>query len=134
MQILKATAITLAILFTWGAEAQQTRRDIGGLIGTTVYALDGAEIGTIADVRLDEGGQLAAIRIELEPGSASAQGRWNFLVAPYPSLEAQRSSTCQRKPWKCYRRWTAIHQTKARKEGKAHDVAARRRQVRARGA
>ena len=64
MQILKATAIALAILYAWGVEAQQTRRDIGGLIGAPVYALDGAEIGTIADVRIDEGGQLAAIRIE----------------------------------------------------------------------
>ena len=64
MQILRSTAITLAILYTWGAEAQQVRRDIGGLIGATVYSLDGAEIGTITDVRMDEGGRLAAIRIE----------------------------------------------------------------------
>jgi sporulation protein YlmC with PRC-barrel domain len=35
------------------------------LIGTTIYSADGAEVGTIADVRLDEGGgKLAAVRID----------------------------------------------------------------------
>ena len=64
MQILRATAITLAIFYACDVQAQQPRRDISGLIGATVYSVDGAEIGTIADVRLDEGGKLAAVRIE----------------------------------------------------------------------
>jgi sporulation protein YlmC with PRC-barrel domain len=34
------------------------------LIGTPIYSSDGAEVGTIADVSLDEAGRLTAVRID----------------------------------------------------------------------
>ena len=45
-------------------EATAEQSDRSRLIGTTLYSVDGAEVGTIADLRLDEGGRLATVRIE----------------------------------------------------------------------
>ena len=65
MQVLKAIALTAAVAFPFAAMAQAPRDlDSSRLIGAPVYSADGAEIGTIADVRLDEAGRVAAVRIE----------------------------------------------------------------------
>lgn len=46
----------------YGAIAQQPHRT--RLIGTTIYSSDGAEVGSITDVSLDEGGRLTVVRID----------------------------------------------------------------------
>jgi hypothetical protein len=67
MQMLRATALALALAVacSCGARAEQPQTlDSSRLMGTTVYSADGAEIGTITDVRLDDAGRLAEVRIE----------------------------------------------------------------------
>jgi sporulation protein YlmC with PRC-barrel domain len=66
MHVLKAIILTLAVIVASAALAQG-RRDLDSsrLIGAPVYSADGAEIGTIVDLRLDEAGRVAAVRIEV---------------------------------------------------------------------
>jgi sporulation protein YlmC with PRC-barrel domain len=61
---MKATCLWLAVAVALSNEAVAEQPDRSRLIGTTIYSSDGAEVGTITDVRLDEGGRLSAVRIE----------------------------------------------------------------------
>ena len=55
--------VTIVLAFCSQVARAEQPPDRSRLIGTTVYSSDGADIGTIADVRLDEAGRLASLRI-----------------------------------------------------------------------
>ena len=61
---MKATCLLLAVAMALPVAAVAEQPDRSRLIGTTMYSSDGAEVGTIADIRLDEGGRLSAVRID----------------------------------------------------------------------
>jgi sporulation protein YlmC with PRC-barrel domain len=61
---MKATTIVLALALALAGDAAAERPDRSRLIGSPIYSSDGAEVGTIADVSLDEAGRLSAVRIE----------------------------------------------------------------------
>jgi len=61
---MKATHLMLAVVMVLSSPALAERPDRSRLIGTTIYSSDGAEVGTIADVSLDESGRLSAVRID----------------------------------------------------------------------
>jgi sporulation protein YlmC with PRC-barrel domain len=60
---MKAIVLLLAFAMALPVKAAE-QPDRYRLIGTPIYSSDGAEIGTIADVRLDEGGRLSSLRID----------------------------------------------------------------------
>jgi sporulation protein YlmC with PRC-barrel domain len=61
---MKATSLLLAVAMALSNEATAEQPDRSHLIGTAIYSADGAEVGTIVDVKLDEGGRLASVRID----------------------------------------------------------------------
>ena len=61
---MKATCLWLAVAVVLSNEAVAEQPDRSRLIGTPIYSSDGAEVGTITDVNLDETGRLRAVRIE----------------------------------------------------------------------
>jgi len=61
---MKATCLLLAVAMVLANAAIAEQPDRSRLIGTTIYSSDGAEVGTITDVSLDEGGRLSAVRID----------------------------------------------------------------------
>lgn len=61
---MKATILMLAVALLLANSAAAEQPDWSRLIGTPIYSSDGAEVGTITDVSLDEGGRLNAVRIE----------------------------------------------------------------------
>ena len=61
---MKAIILLLAAALLVADAAAAEEPDRSRLIGTSIYSSDGAEVGTITDVSLDEGGRLRAVRIE----------------------------------------------------------------------
>jgi sporulation protein YlmC with PRC-barrel domain len=61
---MKVTWLLLAVAMALPVEAVAEQPDRSRLIGSPIYSSDGAEVGTISDVRLDEGGGLSAVRID----------------------------------------------------------------------
>jgi hypothetical protein len=65
MKIAAALVICASLAFTdASAAAERGRPEAGRLIGTTVLAADGAEIGVVEDVRVDEQGVPSSIRVK----------------------------------------------------------------------
>jgi len=61
---MKITYLLLAAAMAFPVEAVAEQPDRSRLIGSPIYSSDGVEVGTISDVRLDEGGKLSAVRID----------------------------------------------------------------------
>jgi sporulation protein YlmC with PRC-barrel domain len=61
---MKVTCLLLGVAMALPVEAVAEQPDRSRLIGSPIYSSDGAEVGTIADVRLDEGGRLSAVRVD----------------------------------------------------------------------
>jgi sporulation protein YlmC with PRC-barrel domain len=61
---MKITHLLLAVAMALPLEAVAEQPDRSRLIGSPIYSSDGAEVGTIADVRLDESGGLSAVRVD----------------------------------------------------------------------
>ena len=61
---MKATYLFLAVAMALPIEAVAEQSDRSRLIGSPIYSSDGAEVGTISDVRLDESGRLSAVRFD----------------------------------------------------------------------
>jgi sporulation protein YlmC with PRC-barrel domain len=61
---MKAIILLLAVAVALPIEAAAEQPDRSRLIGTTIYSSDGAEVGTITDISLDEGGRLSVVRID----------------------------------------------------------------------
>jgi hypothetical protein len=61
---MKITCLLLAVAMALPVEAVAEQPDRFRLIGSPIYSSDGAEVGTIADIRLDEAGRLSAVRID----------------------------------------------------------------------
>ena len=61
---MKTTCLLLAVAITLSNEAVADQPDRARLIGTPIYSSDGAEVGTITDINLDEAGRLSAVRID----------------------------------------------------------------------
>ena len=62
--IMKATCLVVGVAMALASEAAAEQPDRSRLVGSTIYSADGAEVGTIADIRLDEGGRLVAVRVD----------------------------------------------------------------------
>jgi hypothetical protein len=83
-EVMKIATVVLAVALALANDAAAEQPDRSRLIGTPIYSSDGAEVGTIRDVHLDETGGLRA---------ASTQGRvsgsepenWKSLAALSPS-------------------------------------------------
>jgi sporulation protein YlmC with PRC-barrel domain len=61
---MKVTYLLLAVTMALPIEAIAEQPDRSRLIGSPIYSSDGAEVGTISDVRLDESGRLSAVRLD----------------------------------------------------------------------
>jgi sporulation protein YlmC with PRC-barrel domain len=61
---MKGTYLLLAVAMAFPIEAVAEQPDRSRLIGSPIYSSDGAEVGTISDVRLHEGGRLSEVRID----------------------------------------------------------------------
>ena len=94
MNTIRAIGIVAAMAFSTNALAERISPIHGGaLIGTTVYSSEGAEIGTVSDVRLDETGKVIGVRINAAarlgfgtrkvelPGNAVTLVRRNFVAS-----------------------------------------------------
>jgi sporulation protein YlmC with PRC-barrel domain len=94
MYTMRAIAIVAAMALSTNALAERVSPiQAGALIGTTVFSSDGAEIGTVSDVRLDETGKVIAVRINAAarlgfgtrkvelPGNAVTLVRGNFVAS-----------------------------------------------------
>jgi sporulation protein YlmC with PRC-barrel domain len=60
---MKTTCLLLAVAITLSNGAVADQPDRARLIGTPIYSSDGAEVGTITDINLDEAGRLNAVRV-----------------------------------------------------------------------
>ena len=61
---MKTTMVVLVVALALANGAAAEQPDRSRLIGTPIYSSDGAEVGTITDVNLDESGRLRAVRID----------------------------------------------------------------------
>ena len=61
---MKTTILVLAVVSALAGGAAAGQPDRSRLIGAPIYSSDGAEVGTITDINLDEAGRLRAVRVE----------------------------------------------------------------------
>ena len=61
---MKVTVLVLGLALVAANDAAAEQPDRSRFMGTPIYSSDGAEVGTITDVSLDEAGALRAIRVE----------------------------------------------------------------------
>ena len=61
---MKVTYLLLAVAMALPIDAVAEQPDRSRLIGSPIYSSDGAEVGIISDIRLDEGGKLSSVRID----------------------------------------------------------------------
>jgi sporulation protein YlmC with PRC-barrel domain len=62
-ELMKLTCLFLTVCLTLANSVSAQSADTSRLIGAAIYSADGAEVGTISDVSLDENGRLSAVRI-----------------------------------------------------------------------
>ena len=63
-EFMKVTYLLLAVAMALPIDAVAEQPDRSRLIGSPIYSSDGAEVGIISDIRLDEGGKLSSVRID----------------------------------------------------------------------
>jgi len=94
-------AILLVVVLAFSTIALAEQPDRSSLIGRPIYSSDGAEVGTITDVNLDEAGGLIAVRIDagarLGFGARQAQipGRAVTIVRGVPVLDVPKEAVDQ---------------------------------------
>jgi len=98
---MKAAIPFLVVVLTFAANAVAEQPDRSRLIGSPIYSSDGAEVGTITDVNLNEAGGLIAVHIDagarLGFGARQVQipGRAVTIVRGVPVLDVPKEAVDQ---------------------------------------